>query len=106
MVVSKPPAKSILYVPADFPISDKLHALEARCTIEVKPLPKAIHKLGDVDTNTFSPHGLLYLEYPYVVPGGRFNEMYGWDSYFIIRGLVRAGKIGPRRGREKSFFFE
>ncbi|HEY8187775.1 MAG TPA: trehalase family glycosidase, partial [Pyrinomonadaceae bacterium] len=27
-------------------------------------------------------HGLLYLPYPYVVPGGRFNEMYGWDSYF------------------------
>src|SRR5580658_11049692 len=28
-------------------------------------------------------HGLLYLPKPYVVPGGRFNEMYGWDSYFI-----------------------
>src|SRR5439155_9314973 len=26
-------------------------------------------------------HGLLYLPRPYVVPGGRFNEMYGWDSY-------------------------
>jgi alpha,alpha-trehalase len=22
--------------------------------------------------------GLLYLPFPYVVPGGRFNEMYGW----------------------------
>jgi alpha,alpha-trehalase len=79
--------KSILYVPADFPVTDKLHALETRCNIEVRPLPKVIHKLGEIDTNTFSPHGLLYLEYPYVVPGGRFNEMYGWDSYFIIRGL-------------------
>jgi alpha,alpha-trehalase len=27
--------------------------------------------------------GLLYLPRPCVVPGGRFNEMYGWDSYFI-----------------------
>src|SRR5205823_14956424 len=27
--------------------------------------------------------GLLFLPFPYVVPGGRFNEMYGWDSYFI-----------------------
>jgi len=106
IVDSKLAGKSILYVPADFPISDKLHALEARCTIEVKPLPKAIHKLGDVDTNTFSPHGLLYLEYPYVVPGGRFNEMYGWDSYFIIRGLVRAGKIDLARGMIENFFFE
>ena len=21
---------------------------------------------------------------PFVVPGGRFNEMYGWDSYFEV----------------------
>lgn len=33
-------------------------------------------------------HGLLYLPKPYVVPGGRFNEMYGWDSYFVIIGLL------------------
>lgn len=34
-------------------------------------------------------HGLLYLPHPYVVPGGRFNEMYGWDSYFLQVGLLR-----------------
>jgi alpha,alpha-trehalase len=98
--------KPILYVPADFPISDHLRALETRCNIEVKPLPKVIHKLGEIDTNTFGPQGLLYLEHPYVVPGGRFNEMYGWDSYFIIRGLLRAGKIELARGMVDNFFFE
>jgi alpha,alpha-trehalase len=36
--------------------------------------------------------GLLYLPRPYVVPGGRFNEMYGWDSYFIVRGLLLDGQ--------------
>ena len=106
IVDTKLAGKSILYVPADFAISEKLRALESRCNIEVRPLPKVIHKLGEVDTNTFSPHGLLYLEYPYVVPGGRFNEMYGWDSYFIIRGLVRAGKIELARGMIENFFFE
>lgn len=25
---------------------------------------------------------------PFVVPGGRFNEMYGWDSYFAALGLL------------------
>lgn len=25
---------------------------------------------------------------PYAVPGGRFNEMYGWDSYFCALGLL------------------
>jgi alpha,alpha-trehalase len=98
--------KSILYVPADFIITADLHALESRCNIEVKPLPKIIHHLGEIDTTTFSPHGLLYLEHPYVVPGGRFNEMYGWDSYFILRGLLRAEKIDLARGMVENFFFE
>ena len=30
---------------------------------------------------------------PFVVPGGRFNEMYGWDSYFIVLGLLQDGRI-------------
>ncbi|KNZ60698.1 uncharacterized protein VP01_1515g2 [Puccinia sorghi] len=34
-------------------------------------------------------HGTLYLPYPYVVPGGRFQEMYAWDSFFIALGLLR-----------------
>ena len=42
----------------------------------------------------------------YVVPGGRFNEMYGWDSYFIIRGLLRAGRVELARGMVDNFFFE
>lgn len=39
-------------------------------------------------------HGLVYLPGRYVVPGGRFNEMYGWDSYFIGRGLICDGRVG------------
>lgn len=39
-------------------------------------------------------HGLVYLPGRYVVPGGRFNEMYGWDSYFIALGLLREGRSG------------
>ncbi|MDD5628056.1 MAG: trehalase family glycosidase [Elusimicrobia bacterium] len=30
---------------------------------------------------------------PFVVPGGRFNEMYGWDSYFITLGLLSDGRV-------------
>lgn len=99
-------AKSILYVPTDFTVPDSVRALETKCNVEIKPLPKVIHKLGEIDTNSFYPHGLLYLEHPYVVPGGRFNEMYGWDSYFIIRGLVQAGKLDLAQGMIENFFFE
>jgi alpha,alpha-trehalase len=32
------------------------------------------------------------LPYPYVVPGGRFQEMYYWDSYFTMLGLKASGR--------------
>jgi len=33
------------------------------------------------------------LPYPYIVPGGRFNEIYYWDSYFTMLGLKVSGKV-------------
>lgn len=50
--------------------------------------------------------GLLYLPQPYVVPGGRFNEMYGWDSYFIVRGLLRDGELERARAMVDNFVYE
>ena len=35
---------------------------------------------------------LLPLPKPYVVPGGRFREIYYWDSYFTMVGLARSGR--------------
>ncbi|SMG09578.1 alpha,alpha-trehalase [Marivirga sericea] len=35
---------------------------------------------------------LIPLPNPYVVPGGRFREIYYWDSYFTMLGLKAAGK--------------
>jgi hypothetical protein len=32
------------------------------------------------------------LPYPYVVPGGRFCEVYYWDSYFTMLGLEDDGQ--------------
>ena len=32
--------------------------------------------------------------------------MYGWDSYFIIRGLLQAGRVELARGMIDNFFFE
>jgi alpha,alpha-trehalase len=34
----------------------------------------------------------LALPYRYVVPGGRFNEIYYWDSYFTMLGLEESGR--------------
>jgi alpha,alpha-trehalase len=35
---------------------------------------------------------LLRLPYAYVVPGGRFREVYYWDSYFTMLGLEQSGQ--------------
>lgn len=34
---------------------------------------------------------LIPLPASYVVPGGRFREVYYWDSYFTMQGLVKSG---------------
>ncbi|PYX61708.1 MAG: trehalase, partial [Acidobacteria bacterium] len=73
---------------------------------EVKYLPIEIHRPGEIDVNQIQPPGLLFLENRYVVPGGRFNEMYGWDSYFEILGLLRDGRLDLARGMVENFFFE
>lgn len=58
------------------------------------------------DTSHLSQQGLLYLPRPYVVPGGRFNEMYGWDSYFISVGLLRDHKTTLARDMTDNFLYE
>src|SRR5690242_2872288 len=35
---------------------------------------------------------LISLPEPYVVPGGRFREVYYWDSYFTMLGLIQSGR--------------
>ena len=36
---------------------------------------------------------LIPLPKPYVVPGGRFREIYYWDSYFTMLGLATSGHV-------------
>ena len=99
-------AAPVLYLPAGFPEPAAVQKLAKECAVRVEHLPIEIHHLGEIDTSKIQPHGLLYLENKYVVPGGRFNEMYGWDSYFIIRGLLRAGRVELARGMVDNFLFE
>jgi len=44
-------------------------------------------------TTSVPPYSsLLPLPRPYVVPGGRFREIYYWDSYFTMLGLVQSDR--------------
>ncbi len=66
--------------------------------IEIRRLPEDLAQIHE--------QGLLYLPRPYVVPGGRFNEMYGWDSYFIQLGLLKDGEIQLARDMADNFLYE
>lgn len=41
---------------------------------------------------------VLPVSHRHVVPGGRFREIYYWDSFFTMLGLVRDGEIGLATG--------
>jgi alpha,alpha-trehalase len=101
-----PAGHSILYYPAEVQPDANAKQVAAKCDVQIAQLPFTITKPGEADLSQLKQHGLLYLPNPYVVPGGRFNEMYGWDSYFIILGLIESGQKELARGMVENFFFE
>ena len=47
----------------------------------------------------------LPLPYRYVVPGGRFREIYYWDSYFTMLGLAESGRQDLLTDMVRDFAF-
>jgi alpha,alpha-trehalase len=105
LVDAKVTTAPVLYLPAGATPA-AVSALKQQCNVTVRQLPHKIEHIGDVATADIPVEGLLYLPNRYVVPGGRFNEMYGWDSYFIILGLVEDKQIDLAKGMVENFFFE
>lgn len=48
---------------------------------------------------------LIPLPHEYIVPGGRFREIYYWDSYFTMLGLQVSGKIDMIENMINNFAF-
>ncbi len=58
-------------------------------------------------TASVDPHGsLLPLPHPYVVPGGRFREVYYWDSYFTLLGLASSQRWQQVRDMVDNFAWQ
>lgn len=71
--------------------------------------PEFLRSLGGVHgilSLALRPSGTMLEGVPYVVPGGRFNEMYGWDSYFITLGLLEDGKTDLARSMVENFVYQ
>lgn len=47
-----------------------------------------------------------YVGVPFVVPGGRFNEMYGWDSYFEALGLLADDRVDLAKAMVDNFVYQ
>ena len=74
----------------DLPVPHSVHY----SSDTTKPVAANIESLWNVltrepDTENGS---LIPLPFPYVVPGGRFGEIYYWDSYFTMLGLKTSGR--------------
>ncbi|MEM9946594.1 MAG: trehalase family glycosidase [Cyanobacteria bacterium P01_D01_bin.36] len=82
--------KWIVYVSEKEDIDQIRESLAAEIPGDLKQI--TLQQLPD-NTGKVDTHGLLYLPGDYVVPGGKFNEAYGWDSYFILRGLLLDNEI-------------
>lgn len=76
----------------DFPVAPQLNYIrpESSAAAHINNLWGTLTR-NEVQTAPGS--SLLSLPAPYVVPGGRFQEVYYWDSYFTMLGLAESGQI-------------
>jgi alpha,alpha-trehalase len=117
-----------LYIPHDRKDQfDYYTSIRNKCTefvLDVQYLPEkidaeyiaSINKKPGLLSLASSPdpdHPGKIINQPYVVPGGRFNELYGWDSYMETLGLLvtatspdNCEHLRLSRGMAENFIFE
>ena len=76
--------------------SDTAHTMEEHIRALWPALTRPPDPVGVVSS-------LVPLPNAYVVPGGRFREVYYWDSYFTMLGLVESGRTDLMRGMLDNF---
>ncbi|KAJ1920850.1 alpha,alpha-trehalase nth1 [Mycoemilia scoparia] len=120
---TKGDANPRVYVPHDdipaFDYYSKISRERPHLKLEVVKLPEVI--TPQYVRNINSKFGILslaanvsydenkncvYDPITFAVPGGRFNEMYGWDSYFESLGLLVDGRVELAKGMVEHFIYE
>ena len=100
-----------VYVPhSDAKAYEYYTNLEKKYKLEVISLPENITPEYVKSIN--NQPGILSLKLenekgvPFVVPGGRFNEMYGWDSYFEGVGLLLDDRLDLAKSMVDNFCYQ
>jgi alpha,alpha-trehalase len=57
------------------------------------------------DERTEKDSSLIPLPNAYIVPGGRFGEIYYWDSFFTMLGLQVSGRVDMIQNMVDNFLF-
>lgn len=106
MPVKDPEGRLRVYVPVrDRKALKKLRAEARRSSgLEMVPLQKP-REAADWTALIRQP-GMLYLPRPYLVPGGRFVQMFGWDSYFNARGALASQRYELARDLLENQLYE
>jgi alpha,alpha-trehalase len=117
----KIPRKDVhyLYVPESDPEALRYFAKVAQqrpeLKLRVEPVPATV--TSQYLRGLEGRHGLLslaldrmasggYAGVPFVVPGGRFNELYGWDSYFEVLGLLEDHRVDLAKALTENLAYE
>ena len=94
------------FVTDNFNLPEQPPAIEVKAEKDVR---KHIEDLWPLLTRQPAPakegSSLLPLPNPYIVPGGRFREVYYWDSYFTMLGLKVSGRVDMIENMVKNFAY-
>jgi alpha,alpha-trehalase len=75
----------------------------------IKKLWKVLYRPADSaitgELHVEAGSSLLPLPYSYIVPGGRFREIYYWDSYFTMLGLRESGEFEMIENMVRNFAY-
>jgi len=95
------------FVAANFELPDP--RLQGDVVDPRRPIREEIDVLWDILTRDADVHrrhsSLIPLPRPFIVPGGRFREIYYWDSYFTMLGLAASGRIAMVENMIENFAY-
>ncbi|KAK7862704.1 hypothetical protein R5R35_000939 [Gryllus longicercus] len=62
-------------------------------------------KVNDTIKDNSDRYSIIYVPNHFVVPGGRFRELYYWDTYWVVRGLILSDMSSTIKGILENFFY-
>lgn len=93
------------YFEAPVPPQNNYHAQQENVADHINHLWPLLTRLADTDAAKHCVSSLIPLPFPYIVPGGRFGEIYYWDSYFTMLGLQASGRVDMIQNMADNFSF-